>query len=43
MELNEMEKRILYQTESSDRYAVLNELSMELRYAGELEVFLWKM
>ena len=35
MELSRMEKRMLYQTEGSDRYAVLNELSMASRYAGD--------
>lgn len=35
MELSRMEKRMLYQTEGSDRYVVLNELSMASRYAGD--------
>ena len=35
MELNEMEKRMLYQTEGCERYAVINELSMALQYAGD--------
>lgn len=35
MELSRMEKRMLYQTEGCDRYAVLNELSMASRYAGD--------
>lgn len=33
MELNEMEKRMLYQTGGSERYAVLHELLMASRYA----------
>ena len=33
MELNEMEKRMLYQTEGSERYAILHELTMASRYA----------
>ena len=33
MELNEMEKRMLYQTEGSERYAILHELLMASRYA----------
>lgn len=33
MELNEMEKRMLYQTEGSERYAILHELAMASRYA----------
>ena len=35
MNLNEMEKRMLYQTEGSERYAVLQEMSMASRYAGD--------
>ena len=35
MELTEMEKRMLYQTEGSERYAVLQEMSMASRYAGD--------
>ena len=35
MELNEMEKRMLYQTEGRERYAVLHELLMASRYAKE--------
>ena len=35
MELNEMEKRMLYQTEGCERYAVINELSMASQYAGD--------
>lgn len=35
MELNEMEKRMLYQTEGSERYAVLHELLMASRYAKD--------
>ena len=34
MEFTEMEKRMLYQTEGSERYAVLQEMSMASRYAG---------
>ncbi len=33
MELNEMEKRMLYQTEGSERYAILHEMLMASRYA----------
>ena len=33
MELNEMEKRMLYQTEGIERYAILHELVMASRYA----------
>ncbi len=33
MELNEMEKRMLYQTEGSERYAIRHELAMASRYA----------
>lgn len=35
MELNEMEKRVLYQTEGSEWYAVLHELAMASRYAKD--------
>ncbi len=35
MELNEMEKRLLYQTEGSEWYAVLHELAMASRYAKD--------
>ena len=35
MELTEMEKRMLYQTEGTERYAVLREMSMVSRYAGD--------
>ncbi len=35
MKLSEMEKRMLYQMEGNDRYAILNELSMAIRYAGD--------
>ena len=35
MEFTEMEKRLLYQTEGCDRYAVINELSMASQYAGD--------
>ena len=35
MELNEMEKRMLYQTEGSEWYAVLHELAMASRYAKD--------
>ena len=35
MELNEMEKRLLYQTERSEWYAVLHELAMASRYAKD--------
>ncbi len=34
MELTEMEKRMLYQTEGTERYAILQEMSMASRYAG---------
>ena len=33
MELNEMEKRMLYQTEGSERYVILHELLMASRYS----------
>ncbi len=33
MELNEMEKRMLYQTEGSEKYAIRHELVMASRYA----------
>lgn len=33
MELSEMEKRMLYQTEGSERYAIRHELIMDSRYA----------
>ncbi len=35
MELNEMERRLLYQTEGSEWYAVLHELAMASRYARD--------
>ncbi len=35
MELNEMEKRMLYQTEGSERYALMHELLMASRYAKD--------
>ena len=35
MELNEMEKRMLYQTEGSERYALMHELLMASRYARD--------
>ncbi len=35
MELNEIEKRMLYQTEGSERYAILHELLMASRYAKD--------
>lgn len=35
MELNEMEKRMLYQTEGSDRYAILHEMLMASRYTRD--------
>ncbi len=35
MELNEMEKRMLYQTEGSERYAILHELLMASGYAKD--------
>ncbi len=35
MELTEMEKRMLYQTEGCERYAIINELSMASQYAGD--------
>ena len=34
MELSEMEKWVLYQTEGSEWYAILHELAMASRYAG---------
>lgn len=37
MELNEMEKRMLYQTEGSERYAILHEMLMASRYAKDPE------
>lgn len=30
-----MEKRLLYQTEGCERYAIINELSMASQYAGD--------
>ncbi|MCX4374394.1 MAG: hypothetical protein OSJ58_21740 [Dysosmobacter sp.] len=35
MKLTEMEKRMLYQTEGIERYAILREMSMVSRYAGD--------
>lgn len=35
MELNEMEKRLLYQTEGSERYTIINELTMASQYDGD--------
>ena len=35
MELNEMENRMLYQTQGSERYAILHELLMASRYARD--------
>ncbi len=35
MEFTEIEKRMLYQTEGSERYAVLREMSMASRYARD--------
>ena len=35
MELNEMEKRMLYQTEGSERYALMHDLLMASRYAKD--------
>ena len=35
MELNEMEKRMLYQTQGSERYAILHELLLASRYAKD--------
>ena len=35
MEFTEMEKRMLYQTEGTERYAVLQEVSMASQYAGD--------
>lgn len=35
MELTEMENRMLYQTEGTERYAILQEMSMALQYAGD--------
>ena len=32
MEFTEMEKRMLYQTEGCERYAIINELSMASKY-----------
>ena len=37
MELNEMEKRMLFQTEGSERYAILHEMLMASRYAKDLD------
>ena len=36
MKLTEMKKRMLYQTEETERYAVLQEMSMASQYAGEM-------
>lgn len=35
MELSEIEKRMLYQTEGSDKREVFRELLLALRYAGD--------
>ena len=35
MELTEMEKRMLYQTEGTERYAILQEMAMASQYAGD--------
>ena len=35
MELNEMEKRMLFQTEGSERYTILHEMLMDSRYAKD--------
>lgn len=35
MELNEMEKWLLYQTKGSERYAIINELTMASQYADD--------
>lgn len=35
MELTEMENRMLYQTEGTERYAILQEMSMASQYAGD--------
>lgn len=35
MELNEMEKRLLYQTEGSEGYAIINEHTAAPQYAGD--------
>ncbi len=35
MEFTEMGKWMLYQTEGSERYAVLQEMSMASQYAGD--------
>jgi hypothetical protein len=35
MELNEMEKRLLYQTEGSEWYALLHGMAMASRYAKD--------
>ena len=35
MELTEMEKRVLYQTEENERYALMHELLMASRYAKD--------
>lgn len=34
MELNKMEKRMLYQIEGIERYAILHEMTMDLQYVG---------
>lgn len=36
MELNEMEKRMLFQTEGDCKSKILNELCMAAQYAGNL-------
>ena len=35
MEFTEMEKRMLYQTEGTERYAVMQEMAMASQYAGD--------
>lgn len=35
MELSEMEKRMLYQTDGTERYGIISELSMASRYAND--------
>ena len=37
MELNELEKRMLYQMNGSERYAILHELLMASRYSKDLD------
>lgn len=43
MELNEMEKRMLFQTEGSERYAILHEMLMASRYAKDPDSLMEKL